>query len=135
MTMMTHIAAPAPIGLRIRINPNIRINLGFFAKIAKALVDAATIVIATPTVLGGAHPRILYACHLADLLRPKARYAAIMGSYGWGGKTVDQIKAAISSLTVELLDPVLVKGYPDTDALERVEKLADRIKTGHEELH
>ena len=41
-------------------------------KLAIALVDAATIVIGTPTVHAGPHPVVLYAAYLANALRPKA---------------------------------------------------------------
>ena len=56
-------------------------------ELALSLVDAATVVIATPTVLFGPHPQIVYATYLANMLRPKTRYASVIGSYGWGGKT------------------------------------------------
>ncbi|MDO8672200.1 MAG: FprA family A-type flavoprotein, partial [Dehalococcoidia bacterium] len=65
-------------------------------KLAEALVDAATIVIGSPTVLGGAHPLAVSAAFLANALRPKVKFASIIGSYGWGGKTVEQITGLIS---------------------------------------
>ena len=64
-------------------------------ELAMALVDAATIVIGSPTVLTGAHPNVVYATYLANALRPKAKFASIIGSYGWGGKMVEQITGMI----------------------------------------
>ena len=81
-------------------------------KLAIALVDAATIVIGTPTVHVGPHPAVFYAANLANALRPKARFASIIGSYGWSSKAVEQIAGLIPNLKVEVLDPVLCKGYP-----------------------
>ncbi|HEY71130.1 MAG TPA: FprA family A-type flavoprotein, partial [Anaerolineae bacterium] len=81
-------------------------------KLAIALVDAATIVLGSPTVLSGAHPNVHYAAYLANILRPKTKFVSIIGSYGWGGKMVQQLADLISGLKVEILDPVLVKGYP-----------------------
>ena len=52
--------------------------------LAIALVNAATIVIASPTVLTGAHPLVVSAVYLANALRPKLRYASIIGS--WMGR-------------------------------------------------
>lgn len=52
-------------------------------KLAMALVDAATVVIGAPTVHGRPHPSVFSATHLANALRPKLKYAAIIGSYGW----------------------------------------------------
>ena len=62
-------------------------------KLAMALVDAATVVIGTPTVLIGPHPNVAYAAFLANALRPKLKFASIIGSYGWGSKAVEQIAA------------------------------------------
>ncbi len=59
--------------------------------LALALVDTATVVVATPTVLFGPHPQVVYATYLANLLKPKVRFASVIGSYGWGGKTVETI--------------------------------------------
>ena len=60
--------------------------------LAESLVDAATLVIGTPTILGGAHPLALYAATLANALRPKTRYASVIGSFGWGGNMLEQIR-------------------------------------------
>jgi len=60
-------------------------------KLAMALVDAATIVVGTPTILTGPHPYAAYATFLANALRPKAKFLSIVGSYGWGGKTVETL--------------------------------------------
>src|SRR5512143_3075841 len=76
-------------------------------QLAMALVDAATIVVACPTVHVGPHPAVFNAVILANALRPKARFATIIGSFGWAGKTAETIKGAIPSLQVELLAPVI----------------------------
>jgi flavorubredoxin len=100
-------------------------------KLAMALVDAATIVIGTPTVHIGPHPLVSYAAGLANALRPKARFASIIGSYGWAGKAVEQIAAAIPNLKVEVLQPVMCKGLPREADLAAVTKLADAIAEKH----
>ena len=102
-------------------------------ELAMALVDAATIVIASPTVLVGPHPAAVYATYLANALRPKAKFASVIGSYGWGGKMVDQITGMLTNLKVELLQPVLIKGHPKDDDLSSLEKLADQILEKHKE--
>jgi len=103
-------------------------------KLAITLVDAATIVIGTPTVLAGPHPLALNAAALTNALRPKLKYASIIGSYGWGGKAVEQITGAISNLKVELLDPVLCKGHPRPEDLEAIDNLASAIAKKHRDL-
>lgn len=103
-------------------------------KLAVALVDASTLVLATSTVLAGAHPRAVYAAYLANVLRPKVRYAGLIGSFGWGGKAVEQIKGLMPNLKAEWLDPVLVKGYPQAEDLAALDRLSDRIRDLHADL-
>lgn len=100
-------------------------------KLAMALVDAATIVIGTPTVHVGPHPVVFSATHLANALRPKLKYAAIVGSYGWGTKVVEQISGLIPNLKVEVLGTVLCKGFPRDDAFSALDALADTIRERH----
>ena len=50
--------------------------------LAMALVEAATVVFATPTVLTGAHPHVVTAAYLVNALRPKLRFGAVVGTYG-----------------------------------------------------
>jgi flavorubredoxin len=100
-------------------------------KLAMALVDAATIVIGTPTVHAGPHPNIIYAAFLANALRPKVKFASIIGSYGWGGKTVETIAAAIPNLKVEIIPPVLCKGFPKEADFQALDNLAETIAEKH----
>ena len=102
-------------------------------KLAMALVDAATIVIGSPTVLTGAHPNVVYATYLANALRPKVKFVSIIGSYGWGGKMVQQLADLIPNLKVEIFDPVVVKGYPGDEDFEALDKLAAIIAGKHKE--
>lgn len=100
-------------------------------KLAMSLVDAATIVIGTPTVLVGPHPTVVSATYLANALRPKVKYAAIIGSYGWGTKAVEQITDLIPNLKVEMLSTVLCKGRPTADTFTELDTLADAIHEKH----
>lgn len=103
-------------------------------KLAIYLVDAATIVIGTPTVLAGPHPDAVYAAYLANALQPKAKNLSIIGSYGWGGKTVEILAGLIPNLKVEIIDPVLIKGLPTETDFKAIENLADAIALKHKEL-
>jgi len=102
-------------------------------KLAMALVDAATVVIGSPTVLIGPHPAAAYAAFLANALRPKTRFASVIGSYGWAGKTVEQLTGLMSNLNVEILEPVIAKGDPKESDFIAIEKLADSILAKHKE--
>ena len=100
-------------------------------KLAMELVDAATIVMGTPTVLGGPHPIVTYAAQLANLLRPKAEFASVICSYSWGGKAIEQIAGSIPNLKVEILDPVLCKGVPKEADFSALSRLATTIADRH----
>ncbi len=103
-------------------------------KLAMALVDAATVVVGVPTILAGAHPLAFYAAYLVKILRPKLKFVSVIGSYNWGGKAVEQLAEIISSLNVEILDPVYCKGFPRTEDFESLDKLADTISKKHQEM-
>lgn len=100
-------------------------------KLAMALVDAGTLIIGTPTVLVGPHPSAAYAAVLANALRPKLRFVSVIGSYGWGGKAVDQLKGLIPNLKAEVLEPVIVKGFPREDDFQALDRLADAVAERH----
>ncbi len=102
-------------------------------ELAISLVDAATIVIASPTVLVGTHPSVVFATYLANALRPKTKFVSIIGSYGWGGKMVKQLSDMIPNLKVEIIEPVVIKGFPKEDDFKALDRLADDILRKHKE--
>ncbi len=102
-------------------------------KLAMSLVDAATVVLGTPTVLAGPHPNVVYAAFLANVLRPNIKFASIIGSYGWGGKTIEVLTGIMPNLKVEILEPVLCKSYPEKTDFEALEKLAETISLKHKQ--
>ncbi len=100
-------------------------------KLAMSLVDAATIIIGTPTILTGPHPAASYAAVLANALKPGLKFASIIGSYGWGTKVVETLAGMIPNLKVEIIPPVIIKGYPKEADFEALDKLADAIVDKH----
>ncbi len=100
-------------------------------KLAMSLVDAATVVIGTPTVYTAPHPAVQYALHLTKVLRPKLKYAAVIGSYGWGTKVADHVRENLSSLKVEMLGAILAKGHPTAEIYSQLDALADQIVAKH----
>jgi flavorubredoxin len=102
-------------------------------KLAMDLVDAATLVVGSPTVLVGPHPNVVSAVYLANALRPKVKFASIIGSYGWGSKMVENLTGMMTNMKVELIDPVVVKGFPKEGDFKSLDKLADEIVKKHKE--
>ena len=102
-------------------------------ELAMALVDAATVVIASPTVLAGPHPSVVYAAYLINALRPKTKFVSVIGSYGWGGKMVEFLTETLTNLKSDVLEPVVIKGYPKPEDFKELERLADKIFMKHKE--
>jgi len=100
-------------------------------KLAMALVDVATMVIGMPTVLVGPHPNVAYAAFLVNALRPKLQFVSIIGSYGWGSRAVEQLSGMIPNLKVEVLDPVISKGFPKEADFKALDNLAEAIAQKH----
>ena len=101
---------------------------------ATQLVDAATVVFASPTVLIGPHPNIVFAAYLTGALRPKLKYAAMIGSFGWASKAAEQTQALCANLKAEWLEPVLAKGLPTQETYAALDRLADEIAERHRNL-
>ncbi|MCX6554337.1 MAG: FprA family A-type flavoprotein [Candidatus Aminicenantes bacterium] len=106
----------------------IRADIG---ELAKELVDAATVIIASPTVLSGPHPAILYVAYLANALRAKFKFASIIGSFGWGGRMLEILQAQLANVKAEILEPVMVKGFPRPADYQALDKLAAAIAEKH----
>ncbi|MHC4104404.1 MAG: FprA family A-type flavoprotein [Planctomycetota bacterium] len=118
-------------GIKVRQFELSTVDIG---KLAMALVDAATIIIGSPIVLAGLHPCTAYATFLTNALRPKTKFASVIGSYGWGGKMLDQLKTMLTNVKAEILEPVLAKGDPKESDFAALEKLADEILAKHKEI-
>lgn len=100
-------------------------------ELAMSLVDSATLIAATPTVHVGAHPTIFYAAHIANMVRPRVKYAAVIGSYGWATKAVEQIAGQLSNLKVEVLGSVMQKGLPSSETYAQLDALAESVAKAH----
>ncbi|RMF93508.1 MAG: FprA family A-type flavoprotein [Candidatus Schekmanbacteria bacterium] len=102
--------------------------------VAKDLVDSRAIVIGSPTVMAGIHPLALYAASLVRAFRPPLKYAAVVGSYGWGGCSVKEVTKMLELAKVEVVGSHEVNGPPlngDYAKLEELGKvLACRIRQG-----
>ncbi len=119
-------------GIKVTLYNLIKTDIG---ELAISIVDAATIILGTPTVLVSPHPDVAYAAVLANALRPKTKNIGIFGSFGWGGKSVETLKSLIPNLKAEILRPVLAKGHPKEEDYNALDKLADEILIKHKELN
>ncbi len=100
-------------------------------RFASALVEASTLVFASPTVLDGPHPAMAYAAYLVNALRAKTRYAAIIGSYGWGKGMPESLVGLLPNLKVDWFEAVNTGGTPKTDDFAALDRLAADILTAN----
>jgi len=109
------------------------LSVADLGKIAISLVDAASVIVATPTVLTGAHPLALYATAILNALRPKVRFVSIVGSFGWGTRCVEQLQSLLPNIKAEIIPPVLVKGYPKESDFKVLDELVEKFYLKHKE--
>jgi flavorubredoxin len=72
---------------------------------------------------------------LANAIKPKARYAALIGSYGWATKVVENTLALLPNLKAEILGSVISKGEAKEPAKQELKALAELIAAKHKELN
>ncbi len=111
-------------GIEVSIHNLTQTDLG---DLAKDLVDSKAVVIGCPTVLGGAHPAALNAVHLAGALRPPAKFAVILGSYGWSGGGVKQIQTILGQSQMEVVGAHEINGPPTKDDVSRIKELGQTL--------
>ncbi len=94
------------------------------------LVDAAAVVFAFPTVLGGPHPAMVYAAATSNAMMPKTGLIGMMCSYAWATKACDTVTALTQNFKGKRLEPLLFKGLPTDDDLENIRGYAAAIASG-----
>lgn len=108
---------------------------GDLGDLAMALVDATTIVLGSSMVLAGPHPAAYNAAYLAGVLRPKAKVATFVGSYGWGGNLFGKLSEQLASLKLDVIEPLLVKGKMKKEDYEKLDDIAEQISEKHKSLN
>lgn len=116
--------------------PSIKYDMvdGNLGDLAIALVDGTTIVLGTSMVLAGPHPAAFNTVYLASLLRPKAKIASFIGSYGWGGNLFGKMADMLAPLKLDIIEPILVKGKAKEEDYKKIDIMADEIYAKHKEL-
>ena len=96
-------------------------------ELAMELVDAAGIVFGTSMVLTGPHPKSVYAAYLANILRPKGKFYAVVGSFGWGGNLCAPIDNMFTLFKPKKLTSVIAKGRPAAADFAALDSLCAEI--------
>lgn len=100
-------------------------------ELAGELTDAATIVLGSSVIMAALHPLAVYTAFLLDRLKPKAKFVAVIGSYGWSPNPLKKAAELLPSWKVEVVGSVIAKGHPDAQALAELDALADNIAAKH----
>ena len=108
---------------------------GDLGDLAMALVDATTIVLGASMVLAGPHPAAFNIAYLAGVLRPKAKIASMVGSYGWGGNLFGKLAEQLAPLKLDVIEPLLVKGKPKNEDYKKLDEIVEQIYAKHKALN
>ena len=108
---------------------------GDLGDLAMGLVDASAIILGSSMVLASPHPMAANVAYLANLLRPKAKIASFVGSYGWGGNLFGKLSEMLSGLKLDVIEPLLVKGKPKKDDFKKLDEMVEIIYTKFSSYH
>ena len=108
---------------------------GDLGELAMGLVDATTFVLGSSMVLAGPHPAAFNIAYLTSILRPKAKFATFVGSYGWGGNLFGKLEEQLSVLKLEFIEPLLVKGKLKAEDYKKLDEIVGQIYDKHKSLN
>lgn len=107
---------------------------GDLGDLAMSLIDGTTIVLGTSMVLAGPHPASVNIAYIASVLKPKAKFASFVGSYGWGGKLFDILGEILGKLRLDVIEPVQVKGKPTEETFKQLDTMVESIVEKHKSV-
>lgn len=93
-----------------------------------ALEEADVLLIGTPTIQRDAPPHIWHALALISSVTPKARLAAVFGSYGWSGEAVKMVEERLRGLKFKLAAEGLTFRFsPTVENVDACRKFAEQV--------
>ncbi len=90
-------------------------------------LDAAGIVLGTPTMDGIPFPPVVMFLELLKLTRMKNRISGIVGDYGWSGGAVTQVKKQLEAINFQVMGTVEARGKPKGEDLQKARDLGKAI--------
>ncbi len=103
-------------------------------QLAGAVVNAATLILASPAVWNGIHPMASFAVELVNGLKPPFRWIGLVGSCGWAPKALSAAEEQFPGLRgATLLPGVAVKGRMTPQTAEEIAQLAETVAGHHRE--
>jgi len=93
-----------------------------------ALEQADVLVVGTPTIQRDAPPHVWYALALISSVTPKAKLAAVFGSFGWSGEAVKMVEQRLAGLKYKLAtESVSFRFAPTEENLGACREFADQV--------
>lgn len=96
-------------------------------RFASSLVDAGAVIFAAPAIWNAPHPAAVMAMYVTAGLKPKAKVAGLIGSYGWSPKALSDAAPLLPGLKAEILPSVLAKGAPRAETFQALDALTDTL--------
>lgn len=88
------------------------------------ILDAAAIVVGSPTLNNGIFPTVADVLAYIKGLKPKNKLGAVFGSYGWSGEAVSILAEELREMGVDMVgEPLRVKYVPDKEAQAQARQL------------
>lgn len=115
-------------GVKVELKDLVTVPLN---ELAGLLTDAATIVLGSSVIMAALHPVAVNTAFLLDRLKPKAKFAAVIGSYGWSPGPLQKAAELLPAWKVEVVGAVIAKGHPKAAAFAELDALADTIAAKH----
>ncbi len=92
------------------------------------VLDARAVVVGSPTLNNGLYPTVSDFLTYMKGLKPKNKFGAAFGSYGWSGESVKLIHGILSDMKLAMIDDGLKIQYvPQADGIEKCEALGRTI--------
>lgn len=107
---------------------------GDLGDLAMSLVDGTTIVMGTSMVVAGPHPASVNIAYIASILKPKAKFASFVGSYGWGGNLFGILSDILAKLRLDVIEPIQVKGKLKDGDYAKLDDMVHSIVEKHKAL-
>ena len=93
-----------------------------------ALEQADLLLIGTPTIQRDAPPQVWHALSLISSVTPKAKLAAVFGSFGWSGEAVKMVEQRLLGLKYKLAaDSVSFRFAPTEENIEACRTFAEQV--------
>ncbi|MEA1949435.1 MAG: flavodoxin domain-containing protein [Thermodesulfobacteriota bacterium] len=106
----------------------IHIRSSHRSEIMTEVLDAAAVVIGSPTINNQLFPTVSDFLTYMKGLKPKNKIGAAFGSYGWSGESVKLINQELEAMKFDIIDPgVKIQYIPDQDGKNACYELGKKI--------